>query len=76
MRIMVHRLLYNKKNLYLFLSAVFLIGSIFTFNLFDYKYCNAATLYKEKVYDESFIIMTSISKEKIFSKSIINNAVK
>lgn len=76
MRIMVHRLLYNKKDLYLFLSVVFLIGSIFTFNLFDYKYYNAAATYKEKVEDESFIIMTDISREKTFSKSIIKRVIK
>ena len=73
---MVHRLLYNKKDLYLFLSIVFLIGSIFTFNLFDYKYYNAAILYKEKVEDESFIIMANISREKTFNKSMIKRITK
>lgn len=76
MRIMLYRLLTDKKDLYLILSAIFLVGAIVTFNLFDYKYCNAAATYKEKVEDESFIIMTDISREKTFSKSIIKHVIK
>ena len=76
MRIMLHRLLTDKKDLYLILSAIFLVGAIVTFNLFDYKYCNAATVFKEKVDDESFMIMAAISREKTYSKSFIKNALK
>ena len=73
---MLHRLLEDKKKLYFILSAIFLLGSIFTFNLFDYKYYNPAILYKEKVEDESFIIMANISREKTFNKSMIKRITK